>query len=169
MHHRDQRSDHGAAAVEFALVVPIFLLIVFGILQYGLYFFDSNSVRQGVREAARQGVVENFADSSCTSGGNSQKLTCIANRQIGAVTANTTWVKVTAPSGWTRGKPLLVCAIVRSQGVVGLLPMPSGGWIHAETQMSIEKQTSGASWADGTRSYPTNTALPSGQDWSWCG
>ena len=56
------RRDDGATAVEFALVVPILLLLVFGIIEYGLWFSDSLSTRQGVREAARQGVVANFGD-----------------------------------------------------------------------------------------------------------
>ena len=51
------RSDGGATAVEFALVAPILLLLVFGIIEYGLWFSDSLATRQGVREAARQGVV----------------------------------------------------------------------------------------------------------------
>jgi Flp pilus assembly protein TadG len=35
---RRRRDEGGAAAVEFALLAPIVLLLVFGIIQYGLYF-----------------------------------------------------------------------------------------------------------------------------------
>lgn len=161
--------ERGAAAVEFALVFPILALILFGILQYGLYFFDTLGMRQGVREAARQGVVENFTDSSCTAGGNGQKLTCITDQRIDALTGPTTWVNVKAPNGWTRGKPLVVCALTKSEGAFGLLPMPDDGWIRTETQLSIEKDAAKASWADTVQGYPTNSALPAGQNWSWCG
>ena len=41
--------------------------LVFGIIDYGLWFSDSLSTRQGVREAARQGVVANFGEESAAS------------------------------------------------------------------------------------------------------
>ena len=59
---RSSSSDQrGAAAVEFALVVPLLFLILFGTIQYGLYFFDAQGTRNGVREAARLGVVKTFS------------------------------------------------------------------------------------------------------------
>lgn len=132
-----RRRDDGAAAVEFALVMPILLLVVFGILQYGLYFSDSLDTRQGVREAARQGVVRNFP--AC--GGAStdlDKLRCNAKQQISALTG-TEYVKVVKPPTWQKAAPLTVCALVKTDGGVGLLPMPNGGWIKSTTQMSIEQ------------------------------
>lgn len=47
---RDQR---GVAAVEFALVLPILLLILFGIIQFGFIFVVQNSMQNAVREGAR--------------------------------------------------------------------------------------------------------------------
>ncbi len=58
--------DSGAAALEFALVVPVLLILVFGIIDYGLYFSNTLGARSGVREAARQGVVENFDAGDCS-------------------------------------------------------------------------------------------------------
>lgn len=50
------RNDRGAAAVEFALVVPILLTLVFGIVDFGLainrYAVVNNAAREGVREAS---------------------------------------------------------------------------------------------------------------------
>ena len=54
------RPDTGASAVEFALLAPVLFLILFGIIDYGIWFADSISMRQAVRDAARQGSVENF-------------------------------------------------------------------------------------------------------------
>ena len=49
--------QEGGAAVEFALVLPILLLILFGILEYGWYFTQQivliNAVHQGARASSR--------------------------------------------------------------------------------------------------------------------
>lgn len=136
---RRERADRGAAAVEFALVMPVLMLAVFGVLQYGLYFNDSMSTRQGVREAARMGVVRNFP----TCGGattDMDRLRCEAKNQINALTG-TEYVKVVRPATWAKTKPLIVCALVKSDGGIGLLPMPNSGWITSSTQMSIEQDS----------------------------
>lgn len=53
-----RRDDRGAAAVEFALVLPVLVLIVFGIAQFGLAFAQVLSLNSGARQGARLGVVE---------------------------------------------------------------------------------------------------------------
>jgi Flp pilus assembly protein TadG len=51
------RSERGAAAVEFALVFPLFLLIVLGTIDFGYFFFVSEIVGNAAREGARAGSV----------------------------------------------------------------------------------------------------------------
>lgn len=129
--------ERGAAAVEFALVMPILFLLMFGILQYGLYFNDSFNTRSGVREAARQGVVRSFADCGGAST-DMDKLRCNTKTQINALTG-TAYVKVVKPDTWARAEPLIVCAMVETDAAIGMLPMPNAGWIASSTQMSIEQ------------------------------
>lgn len=51
------RSDRRAtSAVEFAVISPFFLLIIFGMVAYGLYFGASHSVQQIAADAARAAV-----------------------------------------------------------------------------------------------------------------
>jgi len=160
--YRGRSAESGAAAVEFALVSAILFLMIFGIIQYGLYFSDSLSARQGIREAARKAVVENFGfKPGCTTGANSAQLRCSAKKDIDALTG-TPYIKVNAAS-WTKGSPVTVCAMVHSDGVIGLLPMPGGGWITTKTEMSIEQVTKAGAWTN-TEDSLTGT----GQDWGWC-
>lgn len=46
----------GNAAVEFALLAPVFLALILGTLVYGLYFGVAHSVQQLASEAARASV-----------------------------------------------------------------------------------------------------------------
>jgi len=53
------RADRGAAAVEFALVLVPLLLIIFGLIQYGMYFYSAQTGSNTVNAAARQVSVGN--------------------------------------------------------------------------------------------------------------
>jgi Flp pilus assembly pilin Flp len=49
------RNERGAAAVEFALVAPFVLLLLFGTVTTGLTYSDHLSITNAVREGARLG------------------------------------------------------------------------------------------------------------------
>jgi Flp pilus assembly protein TadG len=49
---------------EFALVAPIFFLLVFGVIQIGLIFGTQNGLVNGVREAARRAATYRINDGS---------------------------------------------------------------------------------------------------------
>ena len=50
------RCKRAASAVEFALVMPLFLVLVFGIIAYGSYFAVVHGVQQLAAEAARSSI-----------------------------------------------------------------------------------------------------------------
>ena len=52
------KDKSGANAVEFAIVVPVLLLIVLGIIQFGIILFTYNNMVQAAREAARTLAVQ---------------------------------------------------------------------------------------------------------------
>jgi Flp pilus assembly protein TadG len=61
--HKKRRSGvRGAAAVEFAIVLPLFLTLVLGTIDYGYYFFVSEVVTNAAREGARAGSVVDPSD-----------------------------------------------------------------------------------------------------------
>jgi hypothetical protein len=51
------RGEDGAAAVEFALLLPLLVLLLFGFIQFGLAFNTRIQATNAAREAARQAVV----------------------------------------------------------------------------------------------------------------
>src|SRR3954454_3164613 len=52
-----RRADRGASAVEFALLSPLLFALLFGAIDYGLYFADAMTVQQGVSDAARDATL----------------------------------------------------------------------------------------------------------------
>jgi len=70
MLRRTRRREDGAALVEFALILPILVLLLFGLIDFGFIYNDFIQVRQGVRDGARVGAVANFgppvANPSCS-------------------------------------------------------------------------------------------------------
>lgn len=49
-------ADDGAAAVEFALLLPVFLIILFGVIFFGFAFNTKINLTQTAREASRYGA-----------------------------------------------------------------------------------------------------------------
>ncbi|MCZ6801589.1 MAG: TadE/TadG family type IV pilus assembly protein [Nitrospirae bacterium] len=49
--------ETGVAAVEMALMLPILLLLVLGIVDFGLLMYQQQIVTNASREGARQGIV----------------------------------------------------------------------------------------------------------------
>ena len=52
---KSRKSQRGAAAVEFALVVPVLILLVFGIVDFGLMINSQAVFANASRDAARAG------------------------------------------------------------------------------------------------------------------
>ena len=59
-----QRDQDGAAAVEFALLLPSLVLMLFGLIQFGIAFNTKIQATNAAREGARMAVVgiDNWAD-----------------------------------------------------------------------------------------------------------
>jgi Flp pilus assembly protein TadG len=138
-----RRGEGGAAAVEFALVMPILLVLVFGIIQYGWYFYAMQSGSSAVSDAARRVAVGN-----CQTTGQVQTL--IYNKLGGATTASTasgvtTTVTYTNNDGSPDTSPghiggsVLVTATFPTLDIhFPLIPVPNGGSVTRSTFARIE-------------------------------
>ena len=61
---RRDRGDGGQASVELALVLPLVMLLLLGIVQLGLLVRDQILVVHAAREAAREAAVDPAADAA---------------------------------------------------------------------------------------------------------
>ena len=164
---RRGRDERGAAAVEFALVTPLLLLILFGIIDYGIWFADSISARQAVRDAARQGSLEQFG--SCGGATDLENLACTVKAQMDQISGTTVVRVAVAPSpsanaddAWQQGHTLRICAMTQHQSLLPLVPFPNNGISVTRVDMPIESAAGAA-----TRAAYTDTPF-AGTDWSWC-
>jgi hypothetical protein len=51
------RQRRGAALVEFAIVVPLLMLLLMGIMEFGMILHDYLSISQGAREGVREASI----------------------------------------------------------------------------------------------------------------
>lgn len=54
---RNMSGNKGASVVEFALLLPLFFLLVFGTIEFGWYFFVQNTIQSATRDGTRLALV----------------------------------------------------------------------------------------------------------------
>ncbi|GAA4695496.1 TadE family protein [Nocardioides nanhaiensis] len=73
-----RRVERGAAAVEFALVAPLLLVIVFAIISYGVMFSFRQGLSQAAAEGARAAALAPATPTSTTFGAAAKARTAVA-------------------------------------------------------------------------------------------
>ncbi len=54
------KREDGASAIEFAIVLPVLALLIFGIIEFGVLFFDYLSITHAAREGVRMAAVNKY-------------------------------------------------------------------------------------------------------------
>lgn len=54
---RVRRDERGSVVVEFALILPVFFMVIFAIWEFGRIYQTINAITAGAREGARLGAV----------------------------------------------------------------------------------------------------------------
>ncbi len=157
-HGRDR--ERGNALVEFAIVVPLVLLLVFGIIEWGVFLNRKIDLTQGVREAARQGAVASYAGglASCAAGTPTDQLVCLAKNRVGV---NGVAVHVIAPTTNAVGSQFAVCATYQTTSVTGLMAPFLPKYMRTETIMRLEQAPTNGLTTGGD-------ADPEGNGWTSC-
>jgi Flp pilus assembly protein TadG len=133
--------DRGAAAVEFALVVPLLITLIFGAIEFGLAVqartMVANAAREGVRVASLGGtdadarLAVTTALVGITSAGpavittSCTVPTTLQSCVLGAATGN-------------RGNLATVTVTVHYVGVTGLFPLLTNAALTGDSYMRIE-------------------------------
>jgi Flp pilus assembly protein TadG len=128
-----RKNRRGAAVVEFAVVAPLFFLLVFGMIEFGRMVMVQQVITNASREGARIGVLDNTATSDVTNAVNTYL-------QSASITGATVTVTPNPPSSAGYGAPVTVNVSVPFNQVSWLgTPMFLGGsTLQASTVMRRE-------------------------------
>jgi Flp pilus assembly protein TadG len=103
------RNEQGQAAAEFALVLPVLAILLFGIAQFGIAFNHYLTLTDAVRAGARQATVSRFATDPVTATKN--RVTGAAAGLVSTDIATTvTAADGTSPPSWAPGSDVRVTA-----------------------------------------------------------
>ncbi|UDY22639.1 TadE/TadG family type IV pilus assembly protein [Nocardioides sp. Kera G14] len=144
---RPGRAHRGAAAVEFGLVVVPFLLLVFGILQYGMYLWAMQAGTSAAGDAVRRLAVGDCRDATQLHSLMVERLGITAVDQD-TVSADVVYRSsgtnaVVAPLNVQIGDSIDLTLTFRALDLhLPLVPMPSGGEVTRQIVSRVEDTTS---------------------------
>lgn len=133
--HARRRRTQGQALVEFALVAPVFFLILFAIVEAGRFMFYYETLNNATREGARYAIVNGANTLGCASGppapgslacdipGNNvvQRVKNAAFGVLGAgVNVTPTWFNDNS-----RGSTVTVAATYSYSTLIPIVPLPA--------------------------------------------
>lgn len=113
---RSPRAQRGVAAVEFAIVLPLLLLVIFSIAELGIGLYDKAMITNASREGARAGVVLRNPKPSTQDVTNVVLAYC-QKYLITFGTSKTPTVSVPSGIGGTFGTPLTVTVSYQYAGL----------------------------------------------------
>ena len=131
---RRARGQSGAAAVEFALVVVPLTTVLFGLIQYGFFFWAYQGGNDAARSIARSVAVG--GDATCAD------FTADATSQVNSlagslVSATRTYHKASA--NLQVGDTVTISVVFQSQNMsLPFVPLPNGGQVSATATVRVE-------------------------------
>ena len=139
--------ERGSAVVEFALVAPLFLFLVIGIIEFGWAFSQNLDVRHGARETARLVDVNYRATAAATGSSQTSQIVAAACSRMDAddevvLKLSRTGDKPGASSEVTVSRPM--------HSITGMLDFIVGDYtISSSVRTRLEQE---ATWATTTGS-----------------
>ncbi|WP_022910708.1 TadE/TadG family type IV pilus assembly protein [Aestuariimicrobium kwangyangense] len=106
---KGRKGQRGAAAVEFALVLPVLLVLLLGIIEYGYQFFLYGSAAGAAREGARAMAISTKSADAVTK----------ADLAFTNTTGKIGSIAVSPGGTCTAGNPVVVTVTYNYSGLTG--------------------------------------------------
>jgi Flp pilus assembly protein TadG len=98
------RDERGQALTEFAFVLPLLVLLLFGVIQFGVLYNHYVTLTDAVRAGARKAVVSRYL------GGSAATQACKDAVKASASSLNLTDAQISCTSSWKPGEDVVVQA-----------------------------------------------------------
>lgn len=148
--NRGLRGTEGVSAVEFGLVLPLLLMILLGIIDYGWVFFVRLNMTNAAREGARVGATRDAADRLT----DATKATCSYLSYAGLGCAyDSAGGTCSCPAGWSYTSMTVTPATLVDNGIdvvrvtvdvngfsslTGFVPVPSQMTVRSQMRWELE-------------------------------
>ncbi len=130
-------NERGSVAVEFALLLPVFMMLLFGAMEFGMLMYGREVVTNASREGARAGIIQRVPT---VTGG---EMTTIATNYLTGTGISAADVVYSVPSsGGPTGNPVTLAATYNYRWLFPFIPtllsLPSPLPINISTTMLHE-------------------------------
>jgi len=71
------KKEEGASAIEFAIILPLLLILLFGIIEFSILLYDKAMLTNASREGARVGIVYRYQDGGPNHPGDTEIATTV--------------------------------------------------------------------------------------------
>ncbi len=117
-----RHGERGAAAVEFALILPLLAAVLFGAMEYGYILFQQFNLANAVRDGVRQGVT--VAQTASPNPG--ATAVQVARQDLQKLGVPTTSVVLTATyAGSVPTRTMTLSADMTYRKLIGFVPTPA--------------------------------------------
>jgi Flp pilus assembly protein TadG len=128
-----RRGRRGAAMVEFAIILPVLVMLLFGVIEYGWVFFKAAQVNQAARHGSRIAIRPAATEAEVTA--------AVAAVMTGAGLGSSGYTVAIGDLTVDVGEPVEVRVDVNYEGnidLIGLPMIPIPDQLHGRTVMSKE-------------------------------
>jgi Flp pilus assembly protein TadG len=127
---RGKHGEAGVSAVEFGLILPVLIILLLGLMDYGYIFFVQLNLGNAAREGVRRGVVQDDFTQATTVAGTTagQYLSSMANITTATVDTTNSLEGV--------GRVQVDIHLNNFKPLIGLVPTPNS--LHASASMRWE-------------------------------
>ncbi len=110
-------NEHGVVAAEFALLLPVLLIILFGTMEFGMVMYGREVVTNATREGARAGIIQRIPTLSAA------EIMTVANTYLVGTGISQSSVQFSVPSlGGPTGNPVTVRATYQYPWLIPYIP-----------------------------------------------